>query len=206
MNTREEIIQASLELFAEKGYDGVSVREIGRAVGVRESALYKHFKNKEDILNKVIDAAKQRISDIYIKNQVPEAVEQDVAGGYRRLTAERLCEISWNLFQFYTKDPVVSNIRKVLMREQFSNPVIAKQYNQFFLKGVIERQSQIFDALVQDGFFREEDPQIIALHFYGPIMFLFQQYDCEPEQEENIKRMLYEHVKAFGENYSRKDE
>lgn len=99
MTTKEKILKEALELFAVKGYDGVSVREIAGA---------------------------------YIENQVPEAVEPDVAGGYRRLTTEKLCEISWNLFQLYTKDPVVSNIRKLLMREQFSNSIIAKKYNQFF--------------------------------------------------------------------------
>ena len=141
-----------------------------------------------------------------ISFEVPEAVEPDVAGGYRRLTTEKLCEISWNLFQLYTKDPVVSNIRKLLMREQFSNSIIAKKYNQFFLNGVVERQAQTFAALVEDGVFRKEDTKIIALQFYGPIFLLFQRYDCEPEQEEAIKRMLYEHVRAFGRNYSRKEE
>ena len=206
MTTKEKILKEALELFAVKGYDGVSVREIAGAVGVRESALYKHFKNKEDILNNIIDATKERIAGAYIENQVPEAVEPDVAGGYRRLTTENLCEISWNLFQLYTKDPVVSNIRKLLMREQFSNSIIAKKYNQFFLNGVVERQAQTFAALVEDGFFRKEDTKIIALQFYGPIFLLFQRYDCEPEQEEAIKRMLYEHVRAFGRNYSRKEE
>ena len=184
MTTKEKILKEALELFAVKGYDGVSVREIAGAVGVRESALYKHFKNKEDILNNIIDATKERIAGAYIENQVPEAVEPDVAGGYRRLTTEKLCEISWNLFQLYTKDPVVSNIRKLLMREQFSNSIIAKKYNQFFLNGVVERQAQTFAALVEDGFFRKEDTKIIALQFYGPIFLLFQRYDCEPEQEE----------------------
>lgn len=49
--------------------------------------------------------------------------------------------------------------------------------------------------------FREEDPEIIALQFYGPILLLFQQYDCNPEKEDQIKDYLYKHVEAFGKNY-----
>ena len=202
-STKERILQESLELFANKGYDGVSVREIARAVGVRESALYKHFKNKEDILQTLIADMRERIGEAYMLNQVPEVVEKDVAGGYRKLTEERLCEISWNLFQLFTKDAVVSNFRKLLMREQFSNPYIAQVYNQFFLEGVIARQSQTFAALMTDKYFKKADARIVALHFYGPILLLFQRYDCEPEREAEIKEMLYQHVKAFGANYSK---
>lgn len=42
MNTKDRILYISLELFAQKGFSGVSVRDIASKVGVRESALYKH--------------------------------------------------------------------------------------------------------------------------------------------------------------------
>lgn len=202
VSTKEKILQASLELFAKKGYDGVSVREIARAVGVRESALYKHFANKEDILQKVIEDVKERITKAYVSNKIPEVVEQDIAKGYRNLMEEELCDMSWNLFQLYTKEPMVSDFRRLLMREQFNNNEIAKLYNQFFLDGVIKKQGLTFAALVKDHFFKEEDPEIIALHFYGPILLLFQRYDCEPAKEDDIKEMLFQHVKTFGANYT----
>lgn len=44
-----DILNASLTLFADKGYDAVSVREIAKVAGVSEAALYKHFKGKEDM-------------------------------------------------------------------------------------------------------------------------------------------------------------
>lgn len=201
MNTREQILLSSLELFAEKGYDGVSVREIGRAVGVRESALYKHFKNKEDILNKIVEEMQTRISEAYSLNKVPKATSENVVKGYQSFSVDDLCEISWNLFQMYTKDSIVSNFRKLLMREQYTNPAIAQQYNEIFLNGVIKSQAQTFAALIQGGFFREENPEIIALHFYAPIFLLFQRYDSEPDKEHEIKEMLYQHVRVFGANY-----
>lgn len=45
--TRERISSAALELFAEKGFDGTSVRDIARAAGIAEGALYRHFPSKE---------------------------------------------------------------------------------------------------------------------------------------------------------------
>jgi hypothetical protein len=98
-----------------------------------------------------------------------------------------------------------SNYRKLLMREQFCNELAAKQYDDIYLSGVIHRQGKTFEKLVQGGLFREENPEIIALHFYGPILLLFQQYDCNPANEEQIKSNIFNHVKAFGENYRKKD-
>jgi AcrR family transcriptional regulator len=42
-STKEKIFDAAVELFAERGYDGVSIRDIAKAVGIRESSVYKHF-------------------------------------------------------------------------------------------------------------------------------------------------------------------
>lgn len=201
MNTKDKIMESSLALFARKGFAGVSVREIAREVGVRESALYKHFKNKQDILDCIMTDMKERISKAYVDNQVPEAVSEDIAKGYQEMSQEDLCEMSWRLFQVFTKDPVVSEYRKLLMREQFVNIEAAKLYSSLFLQGVIAKQKNTFESLVLGGIFREEEPEIIALHFYAPILLLFQQYDCQPEQEAQIKDLLFRHVRAFGRNY-----
>lgn len=46
-NTREEILERSIPLFATAGYHGVSMRDIAAAVGVRAAALYYHFPDKQ---------------------------------------------------------------------------------------------------------------------------------------------------------------
>jgi AcrR family transcriptional regulator len=49
-NTRQRIQEVALTLFAERGYDKTSLREIAEALDVTKAALYYHFKSKEDIL------------------------------------------------------------------------------------------------------------------------------------------------------------
>lgn len=46
---RTQILLAAEELFIEKGYYGLSMREIAEAVGVSKAALYYHFKDKEEL-------------------------------------------------------------------------------------------------------------------------------------------------------------
>lgn len=203
MGTKEKILMTSLNLFSKKGFEGVSVREIAGEVGVRESALYKHFRNKQEILDSIIQEISERIEKAYIENGVPEAVTSDISKGYESLSSEQLCDIAWNLFEMYVKDPMISNYRKLLVREQFNHSEAAAQYNNRFVVGVIKKQSMVFEQLVNSGFFRKEDTEVIALHFYGPIFLLFQQYDCNPEQENEIKERLFKHVTAFGNLYRR---
>jgi AcrR family transcriptional regulator len=49
-NTREQIRNVALEMFAERGYAGTSLREIAERLGVTKAAVYYHFPTKEDIL------------------------------------------------------------------------------------------------------------------------------------------------------------
>lgn len=49
-DTRQEILDTALELFADQGYEKTSLREIAERIGVTKAALYYHFRSKEDIL------------------------------------------------------------------------------------------------------------------------------------------------------------
>jgi len=46
---REEILKTALKLFADKGYDKVSVREIAREAGLSQAGLLHHFSSKEEL-------------------------------------------------------------------------------------------------------------------------------------------------------------
>ncbi|MDP4098827.1 TetR/AcrR family transcriptional regulator [Paenibacillus sp. P96] len=52
--TSEEIIQAALSLFSEKGYEATSVDEIARQSGMVKASFYKYFKSKEELLQGTI--------------------------------------------------------------------------------------------------------------------------------------------------------
>lgn len=52
--TRERILDAAEELFAQKGYAGVSVRQIMRAADADVSLAYYHFKSKQDVFDQVM--------------------------------------------------------------------------------------------------------------------------------------------------------
>jgi len=54
MGRREQIVSTAAELFASRGFHGVSVGDLGAACGVSGPALYKHFASKEAILAEML--------------------------------------------------------------------------------------------------------------------------------------------------------
>lgn len=53
---RQQLIDAALQQFAQKGYDGASIRSIARAAGVTEALVYHYFRNKEHLFEEVLKA------------------------------------------------------------------------------------------------------------------------------------------------------
>lgn len=53
--TKERIIEAALELFAQNGYLGTSMNDIAQKIGITKGALYKHYSSKRDIFNKIVE-------------------------------------------------------------------------------------------------------------------------------------------------------
>ncbi len=58
---REEILKIAVELFATRGYHGVSMDDIGSAAGVTGPALYHHFSGKEDMLASALNPVSERL-------------------------------------------------------------------------------------------------------------------------------------------------
>ena len=91
-----DILKASLSLFATRGYDAVSVRDLAKAAGVSEAALYKHFKGKEEmalyIFTAIITDYTQRLQQIH----------EEVAGAVNQLC--RLVEVTYDLYRQYPSE------------------------------------------------------------------------------------------------------
>jgi AcrR family transcriptional regulator len=52
---RERISTAAQELFLRDGVEGVSMRKVAANVGITAPAIYRHFKNKDELLNEIIN-------------------------------------------------------------------------------------------------------------------------------------------------------
>lgn len=54
-NTREDVVRAAGRLFADRGYHGTSMRDLGKELGLLGSSLYSHVASKQDLLVEVVE-------------------------------------------------------------------------------------------------------------------------------------------------------
>ena len=52
--TKQRILNVALDLFSQKGFSAVSVRDICKVVDIKESSVYYHFKNKQSIFDELL--------------------------------------------------------------------------------------------------------------------------------------------------------
>ncbi|MEQ4721467.1 helix-turn-helix domain-containing protein [Nonomuraea sp. B19D2] len=62
-NRRREILEAAARLFAARGFHGVSIEDIGGAVGVSGPALYRHFSGKDALLSEMLLDVSSRLRE-----------------------------------------------------------------------------------------------------------------------------------------------
>ena len=77
----EMMLKAAQRLFAEAGYEGVSMDLVAKTAGVSKATLYAHFESKEKLFAEILEAENGRIED---GDWIPERFEGDAEGVLRR--------------------------------------------------------------------------------------------------------------------------
>ncbi|MFK7909146.1 MAG: TetR/AcrR family transcriptional regulator [Akkermansiaceae bacterium] len=87
METREQILDAAWNLFAERGFEDVSVRDVTNAAGVNLASVSYHFGGKEGLIQETVKRCMNPINKYRIK-LLEEAIEQ--YGGLEKVPLERV--------------------------------------------------------------------------------------------------------------------
>ncbi|MBU4540401.1 MAG: TetR/AcrR family transcriptional regulator [Firmicutes bacterium] len=211
MSTKEKIMDEALNLFSSKGYDAVSVREIAKAVGIKESSLYNHFKNKQDIFDRIIENYSKRGDQFFYQLQITDAdknftVDERIVNFYKNMTIDKFRELSLIIFEFYFRDDINVQLRKMLTIEQYRSPEISQLFRNLSFNSSLDYQTRLFEGMIKAGIFIEADPAILALEFFAPIFLVFYKYDNNEEHWEEAKNLMIRHVEHFHKTYTKKVE
>lgn len=90
LTRREQILREAARLFAERGFHGVGVDEIGAAVGISGPGLYRHFTGKDAMLaellvgisDRLYEGGKARVQEATSAGRAPEAVLDSLIRGH----------------------------------------------------------------------------------------------------------------------------
>lgn len=102
---QENIINAALELFAEEGFKSTSTSKVAQKAGVSEGLIFRHFKNKEGLLEAIVqegeNRAKELFADIISEEDPKEVLRKTIQIGLK-LEANKEAYNFWKL-QFKIK-------------------------------------------------------------------------------------------------------
>lgn len=201
MTTKEKILDTALELFSRQGYDGASVRDIARAVGIRESSLYNHFPSKRALFDGIVDFCVQQ-AELYFRGSGLPFDQGDDTSLYQGIPAERLHALIERTFRYFFDDSWNARFRRLLLLSQFAEPRCRDIYRQLYRDKCVQVQAFIFSALMDRGELRREDPLAVAAEFHGPMFMLI--HTCGSFEE--ARPLIRAHVEQFQKNYAWRDQ
>ncbi len=157
----QELLDAALTLFVEKGFAATRIEEVAERAGVSKGTLYLYYPSKEELLKAVIRE--------YLSNQIEAGAEQARLhrGSNAELLRTLLCD--WWLRVF---DSPAAGVFKLVITEVRSFPEIASYY----FRAVIEPGSQLVADILErgivDGEFREVNVEAAVHSLVLPMVML----------------------------------
>lgn len=203
-NTKNLILEAALNLFSQRGYDGVGLRDLAQEVGIRESALYKHFSGKQEIFDSLVEQMYEEYNKFALSINVSENFSEMIQK-YKMISEEDLLKISYGFFLYFAKDERASKFRKILTMEQFRNENIGALYKALYFENILTYNAEVFKELIQSNVMIQAESDTVALHFYSPIFLLLISYDERKISETDALSKLEKHVHQFRKLYYRED-
>ena len=202
-NTKQEILEASLDLFSVQGFEATSISQIADAVGIRKASLYSHFESKQAIL----DAIVKEVLEQYAQHSIfalADWEDPDFTKDKQHITPDAAVQMIQRQLRYILHDPSISRSRKMLVIEQFQNRSLAKLQTKQNYEDVMRYFTGLVGFLIRQGVLAEDDPQIMAAQLCLPISVWINLCDREPEQEGEVMELVERHIRQFFRLYARK--
>ncbi len=190
--TKDKILKVASTLFSNNGYKATSVRKIAAEVGIRESALYNHFKNKEAIFLEIaqsIFSSPFSLSSDEIKELSTRGKPflQKFAMHYKMLTFDKKSE----------------SMFKLLMIELLQNSELREQFMTQFHQENIKTLSEGFFIMMQNNLIRSNAPMMVGYEFLSTLFYIRFQITLlrfDKKSADSLSTQFERHVDFFWES------
>jgi len=178
---RQDILDAALTVFAEKGFYAAHTKEIARRAGITSGTSYLYFTSKEEILKTLVEES--------IAPQVSQLAQ--MAREFEGATPDLIRIVIRTLFMFLrNSDRAV--LPKLIIAESGNFPELARHYKEHVTDRMLGMFGQIVQRGVERGEFRQTDPTHAGRLLFVPLMFTaiwrasFGAMDSEPFDYEGL--------------------
>ena len=200
-NTKQEILEAALELFSVQGFEATSISQLADAVGIRKASLYSHFESKQAILDALL-------SDVLTQYELHSifAGQEDVlpAGDTPAQTLDTAVQMILGQLRYILHDPNISKARRMLVIEQYRNPELAALQTKQNYTDVLRYFTAMIGQLIRQGVLAQEDPGMMAAQLCLPITVWIGLCDREPAREAEVMALVERHIRQFFRVYGKR--
>lgn len=192
--TKDKILKYALKLFSSKGYKATTVRDIAGAIGIEQSALYNHFKNKDEILETLVSELTTSAIVTIFSDKEPS--------GLHKQGKSLLMSIA-TTFKLIGFDGQNEALIKLLMQEIYNNERIREIYNEYFYQENVKKLSSLFFMMMQDEMIKSSDPLLLANEFFSPLFFYQMQVSLlklDKKSTSSVVSLFEKHVDHFWDN------
>ena len=108
------------------------------------------------------------------------------------------------MFRYWTEDEFATLFRQMLTVEQYRTPELGALYRRYFIETPLAWQERLFASMMEAGAFVRDNPRLLALEFFAPLMLLIQAADgaAEASDRERLVDLARQHVTRFGERHA----
>ena len=184
-NTKNKILNVCIELFAEKTYDTVSLREIARNVGIKESTVYSHYTSKQQILEKIIELqSNDNNKQIAQLDKLHLELKEDIKN-YKKILQN---------FMNVSRSPQFIKISKIMFKESFSNPIIKDAENQKLAAAKVV--DILIYELIKQNLINKEFEEILSKSIHGYNTSLLVEYlsKCSDIEEDELITLYDQYI------------
>ena len=153
-NKFEKILAAAAHLISKKGYSGTSFQEIANDVGIHKSTLFHYFKNKEDVLLRILERSIEEVC-----RNLEQITANDALGPLEKLEKAIHNHLALLLEYFDNVNVYLNEFRSLSEKNQALYLQKRKKYEQDFQKIVLEMKKL--------GYFEGLDTKIVTFGILG---------------------------------------
>ncbi len=156
---RLQILEVAKVLFARKGYEGTTTREIAQAAKVNEAIIFRHFPTKEELYWAVIDFS-SKSSDA--RGQLLERLgsSPDLRKVFR--------ELAHSVLERRARD---QELTRLLFFSALENHELSHRFFDHYVAQYYDSLASFIKEQIERGKFRKVDPMIAARGFIGMIVY-----------------------------------
>jgi len=194
-DTKQRILDVSLDLFSKKGFSAVSIRDICKQVEIKESSVYYHFKNKQAIFDELLS----KFQDLAMGMMTQ--LNKELMNGSISFAHDFYEKICSSFFENYLMDDFCNKVMRLLLIEQLCNDEMKKVYDKWMFQEPLMFQSKVFSLLMEVDVIKKLDSDYLAVKYYAPIFLFAQRWLLSGSLSEDKKKCFredaYKHIQVF---------